>query len=203
MNEVWLATAVFTGLAYLIGSVPFGLLLAQAFMGTDLRQIGSGNIGATNVLRTGSKTLALATVLLDGTKAALPLLILHQIKIAGLPTEPWWPGLLALGVCMGHCYPIWLKFKGGKAVASFLGVWIALLPWAGLTLGLVWLVVAVIWRRSSLAALSASFSAPFLVIDQPILFGFMIALSVLIWWRHHANFARLLNDTEPKIGPPS
>ncbi len=194
------ATLLLALMAYLIGSIPFGLLLSQAFAGVDPRTIGSGNIGATNVLRTGNKGLALATVLLDAIKAALPLLILSQLRRAGLPTEAWWPGLLALMVCIGHCYPVWLSFKGGKAVASFFGIWLALTFGGGLMLGFIWLLVAAVWRHSSLAALSASFAAPILVWDQPVLLGFMIALSALIWGRHRENFKRLLAGTEPKIG---
>lgn len=194
------ATILLALLAYLIGSIPFGLLLSQAFAGVDPRSIGSGNIGATNVLRTGNKGLALATVLLDGAKAALPLLILYQLRRAGLPTEAWWPGLLALMVCVGHCYPVWLGFKGGKAVASFFGVWLALTFVGGLALGLVWIFVAVLWRHSSLAALSASFAAPILVWEQPILLAFMVVLSALIWWRHRDNLKRLISGTESKIG---
>ena len=194
------ATLLLAILAYLIGSIPFGLMLSQAFAGIDLRNFGSGNIGATNVLRTGNRGLALATVLLDGAKAALPLLILDQLRRAGLPTETWWPGLLALMVCLGHCYSPWLGFQGGKAVACFFGVWLTLLFISGLTLGLIWLLVACIWRHSSLAALSASFAAPILVWDQPVLLGFMVALSALIWRRHGQNLGRLLAGTEPKIG---
>ena len=195
-----LATTLVAFLAYIIGSIPFGLLLTQAFTGTDIRQLGSGNIGATNVLRTGAKGLALATLILDAGKALLPLFILRQLQAADLPTEPWWPGLVALSACLGHCYSVWLKFRGGKAVASSLGAWLGLSLGAGLTLCLTWLVVAVMWRRSSLAALSASFAAPILAWGQPVLFTFMVCLSGLIWFRHRDNLSRLLVDREPLIG---
>ncbi len=200
MPEVILASALLASIAYLIGSIPFGLLLTQAFDGQDLRRLGSGNIGATNVLRTGNRTLAAATLALDVGKAALPILTLTRLELAGLPTEPWWPGLMALSVCLGHCFPMWLTFRGGKAVSCFIGVWAALGLAHGLAVALAWLVVAVVWRRSSLAALSASFAAPLLVRSDPILTAFMVAVSALIWVRHAGNLRRLLAGTEPLIG---
>lgn len=200
MMGLLLTSGLFAALAYGIGSVPFGLLLTQAFHNQDLRGIGSGNIGATNVLRTGSKALALATLILDAGKAIVPVLIIYQLERAGFPTQPWWPGLVALAVCLGHCFPIWLQFQGGKAVSCFLGVWLALFFWGGVSLCAVWLIIAALWRQSSLAALSASFAAPLLVYDRPELLGFMLALSVLVWLRHRANLQRLLAGTEPKIG---
>ncbi len=200
MFSLVLASALLALIAYLIGSIPFGLLLTQAFDGQDVRRLGSGNIGATNVLRTGNRTLAAATLALDAGKAALPILTLNRLALAGLPTEPWWPGLMAFCVCVGHCFPLWLKFRGGKAVSCFMGVWAALGLAHGLAVALAWLVVAAIWRRSSLAALSASFAAPLLVRADPVMMAFMVAVSALIWVRHIGNFRRLLAGTEPLIG---
>lgn len=185
-------------LTFLMGSVPFGLLLTQAFTDQDLRKIGSGNIGATNVLRTGNKVLALATVLLDGGKAAMAVLLIHRFGDVG-QIEPWWPALAALGAVAGHCFSPWLKFQGGKGVASFLGAWLVLTGLGFMTL-VVWIVVAAIWRRSSLAALSASFSAPLLLSGQWVSFGLMAALSVIVWVRHWPNIQRLWDGSEPLIG---
>ena len=151
-------------------------------------------------LRTGSKTFAAATVILDMGKAALPILVIEQLAQAGLPTEPWWPPMVALAACLGHCFPPWLRFRGGKAVASFLGAWLALSLIGGLALCLTWLVVALVWRWSSLAALSATFAAPILAWGDPVALGFAIALSALVWIRHAGNLRRLLADEEPKIG---
>lgn len=197
---IFVASALIFAVAYLLGSIPFGLLLAQAFGLGDLRKIGSGNIGATNVLRTGSKSIALATVLLDAGKTILAVVLVYRLQATDLPTETWWPAMAAFAACLGHCYPVWLKFKGGKAVASFLGVWLALLWWGGLALCLVWLLVALIWRTSSLAALSAAFAAPILVFGEWGTLVFATAISALIWWRHRENLSRLRAGTEPKIG---
>lgn len=191
-------TALIFALAFLMGSVPFGLLLTQAFTDQDLRKIGSGNIGATNVLRTGNKGLALATVLLDGGKAFMAVILIQRFGDAG-EIEAWWPALAALGAVSGHCFSPWLKFQGGKGVASFLGAWLALSGLGFMAL-VVWIVVAAIWRRSSLAALSASFSAPLLLVGDLAGFGLMALLSLIIWGRHAANIRRLWDGSEPKIG---
>ena len=185
-------------IAFLMGSVPFGLLLTQAFTDQDLREIGSGNIGATNVLRAGHKGLAVATVLLDGGKGLMAVLLVHRFGDVG-HIEAWWPALAALGAVSGHCFSPWLRFQGGKGVASFLGAWL-LLTGLGFMAIVVWLVVAALWRRSSLAALSASFSAPFLLWGDWLSLGLISILSLIIWLRHWANLRRLLDDTEPLIG---
>ena len=200
MESVVLASALFAILAYLIGSVPFGLLVTHAFLDQDIRSVGSGNIGATNVLRTGSKVLAATTLILDAGKAALPILIIYQWQSSDMPTEPWWPALAAVSVCLGHCYPIWLNFRGGKAVSCFFGVWFTMSIFFGATIAIAWIVIAVIWKRSSLAALSASFAAPIMVFESTMTFVFMTVLSVLIWVRHRDNIRRLLDGSEPLIG---
>ncbi len=194
---------------YLLGSVPFGLVLTRAAGLGDIRQIGSGNIGATNVLRTGRKDLALATLLLDAGKAGLALLIARAV--AG------WLGGNALGqdvayqigltagaaAFVGHCHPIWLQFKGGKGVATFFGVLFAG-PWPlGVIAGITWLAVATMFRFSSLAALAAAAIAP--LAAQVAGFSweeivFTLFLAALIFWRHRANIARLRAGTEPRIG---
>jgi glycerol-3-phosphate acyltransferase PlsY len=194
---------------YLLGSVPFGLVLTRAAGLGDIRDIGSGNIGATNVLRTGRRDLALATLLLDAGKAGLALLIAKALAN--------WLGGEALGdnvayqiglvagaaAFVGHCYPVWLGFKGGKGVATFFGVLFAG-PWpVGLIAGVTWLAVATMFRYSSLAALCAAAVAP--VMAWVAGFGweeiiFTLVLAVLIFWRHRANIARLRAGAEPRIG---
>lgn len=180
---------------YLLGSIPFGLMLTRAAGLGDIRKIGSGNIGATNVLRTGRKGLALATLLLDAGKGAAAVLI----------AQNWGPdmGIMAgCGALIGHLFPLWLRFRGGKGVATSLGVLLALDWRIGLIACLIWLVVAVLFRYSSLAALSALAAAPiaawFLATRQLAAVGLVIAL--LVWLRHHQNIRRLLAGQEPKIG---
>jgi glycerol-3-phosphate acyltransferase PlsY len=182
---------------YFLGSIPFGYALTRAAGLGDIRQIGSGNIGATNVLRTGRKDLALATLLLDAGKAAAALLIARAL---------WGPeaGFIAGGAAfLGHCYPVWLKFKGGKGVATFMGVLFAGLWPVGVIAGVSWLVTAAIFRISSLGALVAGLAAPIAAIalgGDPWAIGFCVALAALIYWRHAANIARLVKGEEPRIG---
>jgi glycerol-3-phosphate acyltransferase PlsY len=195
---------------YLLGSVPFGLVLTRLAGLGDIRQIGSGNIGATNVLRTGRKDLALATLLLDAFKAGIALILARAFA------EMAWPqqaelhmtiGLVAgASAFIGHCYPVWLGFKGGKGVATFFGVMFAGIWPLGLAAGVTWLAVATIFRFSSLAALTAAAIAPILALVggfsvSEILFSFVLA--ALIFWRHRANIQRLLAGTEPRIGGKS
>lgn len=182
-------------LGYLLGSIPFGLVVTKLAGLGDVRQIGSGNIGATNVLRTGRKGLALATLILDGGKGAAAALI-------GLRFGPDIAVLAGGAAFVGHLFPVWLRFKGGKGVATFLGVMLAVSFWAGLGACLTWLVAAVLFRFSSLAALAAAALAPlyaYLLYDfqRMELAAFM---AVLIFIRHHANIRRLLRGEEPKIG---
>jgi acyl phosphate:glycerol-3-phosphate acyltransferase len=180
---------------YLLGSIPFGLLLTRSAGLGDIRTIGSGNIGATNVLRTGRKELAAATLLLDAAKGAIAVLL------AG------WGGreamlVAGLGAVLGHLFPVWLRFRGGKGMATALGVMIASAWPVGVLACVVWLVVAGLFRRSSLAALMAILATPFLAwwfSDQgEIVLAAVVAL--LVWIRHHANIRRLLAGTEPRIG---
>jgi glycerol-3-phosphate acyltransferase PlsY len=182
---------------YLLGSIPFGLLLTRMAGLGDIRNVGSGNIGATNVLRTGRKDIAAATLLLDGGKAAAAVLIARYF----FGPEA---GLLAGGAAFfGHCFPVWLKFKGGKGVATFFGALLAALPMIGVAAILIWLSVAFVFRFSSLAALSAAAAAPalaYLLHAGPWAIGFCAVLAGLIFWRHQANLKRLLSGEEPRIG---
>ncbi|MDX8447293.1 glycerol-3-phosphate 1-O-acyltransferase PlsY [Mesorhizobium captivum] len=180
---------------YLLGSIPFGLLITRAAGLGDVRNIGSGNIGATNVLRTGNKALAAATLLLDalkGTAAAL---------IAGHFSPDF--GLLAgFAAFLGHLFPVWLGFKGGKGVATYLGVLLGL-AWQGmLVFAVVWLAMAFLFRYSSLAALVAAVVVPIALyfISTPQIAGLFAVMSLIVFIKHHANISRLLAGTEGKIG---
>ncbi|QXI64859.1 putative glycerol-3-phosphate acyltransferase [Paracoccus marcusii] len=181
---------------YLLGSVPFGLVITRALGLGDLRQIGSGNIGATNVLRTGNKGAALATLLLDSGKGAIAVLLARHFGGEAA-------AILAGGTAfLGHCFPIWLRFKGGKGVATFLGTVIALNWPLGLIACATWALTAAITRISSLSALLAAALAPVFAwglgrTDIATVAAFM---AVLIFIRHHANISRLLDGTEPRIG---
>jgi len=182
-------------LGYLLGSIPFGLVLTRMAGFGDIRKIGSGNIGATNVLRTGNKSLALATLLLDGGKGAAAVLIARHF-------EPDLAVIAGAAAFIGHLFPVWLKFKGGKGMATALGTWLALDWQAGVLACLTWLVVAFLFRYSSLSALVAIALAPVYAIwlGSPRLIWFGIFIAFLVWLRHHQNIARLLSGTEPKIG---
>ena len=190
----WLLTALACG--YLAGSVPFGLIVARLFKLGDLRKIGSGNIGATNVLRTGNKLAALTTLLLDGAKGALPTAIFLS-QWGDLAAQA-----AALGAFLGHCFPVWLKFRGGKGLATWFGILLALHPLTMALSGLVWLAGAALTRISSVGALAASVAGPLWL----MFFGRMeavllaIILGILVWLRHHSNIRRLLTGAEPKIG---
>jgi len=186
---------------YLLGSIPFGLLLSKLAGLGDVRSIGSGNIGATNVLRTGRKDVAAATLLLDAGKGFAAVLLAAQFG-------PGTAALAAIGALVGHCYPIWLKFKGGKGVATFLGVVLALSWPHALLFALVWLGMAFAIRYSSLAALVATLCVPlaaFLFPEGSFFGAFAIGevtaiMVLLIWWKHRANIARLIKGEESKIG---
>jgi glycerol-3-phosphate acyltransferase PlsY len=181
---------------YIFGSIPFGLILARIAGLGDLRKMGSGNIGTTNVLRTGRKDLAAATLLLDGGKGAAAILIVNF----------WGPdmGLMAaLGAVLGHLFPVWLKFKGGKGVATTLGVLLALAWPVGLGACFTWLVVAAVTRISSLAALLSLAAAPFyawILLGDLQLVEMAVILALLVWLRHHENLTRLAKGEEPKFG---
>jgi acyl phosphate:glycerol-3-phosphate acyltransferase len=186
-------------LGYVLGSIPFGLLLTRAAGLGDIRQIGSGNIGATNVLRTGHKGLALATLLLDAGKGALAVALAWWLL--GAPFAPW-AGLAAV---VSHMHPVWLGFKGGKGVATALGTFWALAWPVGLAACLAWLAGAAIFRISSVGALSAMAAAAiagFVLLPQPVAFG-LLAVCLYVVWRHKTNIQRLLAGTEPRIGQKS
>ncbi|MCA0905910.1 glycerol-3-phosphate 1-O-acyltransferase PlsY [Ruegeria marisrubri] len=181
---------------YLLGSIPFGLLLAKVMGLGNLREIGSGNIGATNVLRTGNKAAAALTLLFDAAKGAVAVLIARAY--AGEDAAQ----IAALFAFLGHCFPIWLGFKGGKGVATFLGLWLALDWRVGVACCLSWLVAAAIWRISSVGALAAAALSTtwVLVLTNGQSFILGIILTLLIYWRHSTNVARIKAGTEPKIG---
>ena len=181
---------------YLFGSVPFGVLISRAMGLGNLREIGSGNIGATNVLRTGSKAAAFFTLVLDGAKGAVAALIARYFAAEDAAQAA---GLLAF---IGHCFPVWLGFKGGKGVATFLGLLLALAFPVGAACCATWLVVAAAKRISSLAALVAAGTSPLWMLLLGYPQGIVLAaiLTVIIFWRHRANIVRLRMGTEPKIG---
>jgi len=180
---------------YLLGSIPFGLLVTRAAGLGDVRNIGSGNIGATNVLRTGSKKLAALTLLLDALKGTVAVLLVRLYA-------PEAALLAGFGAFLGHLFPVWLGFRGGKGVATYLGVLIGLAWQGALVFAVVWLLVAFLARYSSLAALVAAVAVPIALYflghhDTAILFAIM---SVIIFIKHHANISRLLAGTESRIG---
>ncbi|RWN34645.1 glycerol-3-phosphate 1-O-acyltransferase PlsY [Mesorhizobium sp.] len=180
---------------YLLGSIPFGLLITRAAGLGDVRNIGSGNIGATNVLRTGNKGLAAATLLLDALKGTAAVLIAGHFA----PELGPWAGL---GAFLGHLFPVWLGFKGGKGVATYLGVLIALAWQVALIFAVVWLAVAFLFRFSSLAALTTAVVVPIAlyVLSTPEIAGLFALMSLIVIIKHRANIARLLAGTEGKIG---
>ncbi len=196
MFEHALAQTLFAlALGYLLGSIPFGLLLTRAFGKGDIRAIGSGNIGATNVLRTGSKGLAAATLVLDAAKGAAAVLIARQL----FPDAVHYAAAAAL---VGHLYPVWLKFRGGKGVATLLGILIPLLPVAALIYAMVWTGLLLVGRISSVAGMTAAISAPVVaaVVGQDDLMPMLLGFAILVVWKHKANLARLADGTEPRVG---
>ncbi|HEY6047519.1 MAG TPA: glycerol-3-phosphate 1-O-acyltransferase PlsY [Sphingomicrobium sp.] len=181
-------------LGYLLGSIPFGLVLTRLAGKGDVRKIGSGNIGATNVLRTGSKPLAVLTLLLDCLKATA------AIVIARLWLGPEAQAFAAAGAFIGHLYPVWLKFHGGKGVATLLGVLIALLWPAALVYAAVWLFLLLTLRISSLAGMTAAISAPILALAfHSSYFPMLLGFAVLVLWKHRENILRLRRGTEPRV----
>ncbi|MEQ8177800.1 MAG: glycerol-3-phosphate 1-O-acyltransferase PlsY [Amphiplicatus sp.] len=181
-------------LGYLLGSVPFGLVITKLAGLGDIRAIGSGNIGATNVLRTGRKDLALATLLLDGGKGAIAVLVAYAFG--------WRPEIAGAAAFLGHCFPVWLSFKGGKGVATFLGTLLALWFPAGLFACAIWAGSAFVTRYSSLSALLAAAATPFVLyaMGKPSFALAAAFMCFLIYIRHRANISRLLKGEEPKIG---
>ena len=188
---------------YLLGSIPFGLVLTRLAGTEDLRSIGSGNIGATNVLRTGRKGLAAATLLLDALKGTVAVIIAGNYGcIAGHYGGPKAAMIAGLGAFLGHLFPIWLKFKGGKGVAVYIGILIGLFWPAAILFCVIWLATAVISRYSSLSALIASLVTPIFIWwhEHAMLAALFAVLSLLLLYMHRANISRLLAGTEGKIG---
>jgi glycerol-3-phosphate acyltransferase PlsY len=184
-------------LGYLLGSIPFGLLLTRWAGTQDLRAIGSGNIGATNVLRTGRRDLAAATLILDALKGTAAVLISSAVF------GPFASLVAAIGAFFGHVFPVWLRFKGGKGVATFLGCLIGVAWPAALVFAAAWLIIAFVTRYSSAAALTASVIAPialYAAFGQPYAALIFAALAALLWFKHRANIKRLLSGAETKIG---
>jgi glycerol-3-phosphate acyltransferase PlsY len=192
--EAWLPVALVLG--YLLGSIPFGLVLTRLAGTQDLRSIGSGNIGATNVLRTGRKGLAAATLICDALKGTLAVLIANYL--GGFNAAM----LAALGAFLGHLFPVWLKFRGGKGVAVYIGLLIAMFPPAALVFCVLWVAVAATSRYSSLSALVASFVTPIFLwwFGHPALASLFAVLTLLLFYMHRENIGRLQAGTEGRIG---
>jgi glycerol-3-phosphate acyltransferase PlsY len=190
-REMLLALA----LGYLFGSIPFGLVLTRVAGKGDIRDIGSGNIGATNVLRTGSKWLAALTLVLDCLKATAAILLAE--RLLGDETAAF----AATGALIGHLYPVWLGFRGGKGVATFLGILIALLPIAAGVYAAIWILLLLTLRISSVAGMTAAASAPIAAaVLHSSLLPMLLGFAVLVLWKHRENIARLLAGKEPRIG---
>jgi acyl phosphate:glycerol-3-phosphate acyltransferase len=197
----WALYALASTVGYLAGSIPFGLVITKAAGLGDIRAIGSGNIGATNVLRTGRKDLALATLLLDSLKAGLAALAFTLIagREAGF--------IAGAAAFIGHCYPVWLNFKGGKGIATYAGLLVFVTPLKGLVVAApIWLGLFALTRISSLAALAAAAAVPpgtYLMGERnPLILTGLTLLSVFVFWTHRANLGRLLKGTEPRFGTP-
>jgi glycerol-3-phosphate acyltransferase PlsY len=189
------ATIIALLVGYLLGSIPFGLLLTRMSGKGDIREIGSGNIGATNVLRTGSKGLAAATLLLDAAKGAAAVLL----------AQHFWPGSVnfaAAGALVGHLYPAWLRFKGGKGVATMLGILVPLFWQAALVYAVLWIGLLLILRISSVAGMAAAASAPVTaaVLNEQPLFAMLLGFALLVVWKHRENIRRLAKGEEPRVG---
>ena len=196
----------FSFMGYLIGSVPFGLVLTKMSGLGDIRNIGSGNIGATNVLRTGNKKIAFLTLILDGSKGALALFLLTSIltntSILSLYNYELIMSVVAISSILGHCFPIWLNFKGGKGVATGFGTILFINLIVGIIALVIWVLIAKLFKISSISALISYFLIPFLMVFNSAENYFIIAsifISLICWFQHRENIKRLLNRTEPKI----
>lgn len=223
MSAFTLPLLLVFALGYVLGSIPFGLLLTKAAGLGDIRKVGSGNIGATNVLRTGNKALAAATLLLDALKGTAAVWIGGYVGVrfmmrewaiqattqAGgvasfMPMHELLPYAVAggLGAFIGHLYPVWLGFKGGKGVATYIGVLLGLFPFAALAFCAIWLLLAFLTKYSSLSALGASLATPVAVwlLGAPQLALLLVPLTVLLIYKHRANISRLMKGEEPRIG---
>ncbi|MEM7596351.1 MAG: glycerol-3-phosphate 1-O-acyltransferase PlsY [Pseudomonadota bacterium] len=194
----FLLMIVWAAIGYGLGSIPFGLILSERLGLGNLREIGSGNIGATNVLRTGNKGAAAATLLLDALKGAVAVLL---ARLVSGEDAAQLAGLMAF---LGHCFPVWLNFQGGKGVATFFGILFALAWPVGLACGITWIIAVAITRTSSLGALFAAALSLLWVfaLGEPRMFLLAVVLTGLIYWRHWPNVQRLRAGTEPKIGKP-
>ena len=196
--QPWVFPALALVAGYLLGSIPFGLILTRATGAGDLRTIGSGNIGATNVLRTGRKGLAATTLILDAAKGAAAVYLGDYLL----------PGLGALGgvgAFYGHIFPVWLRFHGGKGIATFLGIALALHWPSGLAFALVWLAVSLLTRYSSMGGIGAALVTPIVsaFFFEPALTLVFLAFALTVLWTHRANLGRLFDGTEPRIGQKS
>jgi glycerol-3-phosphate acyltransferase PlsY len=206
MSATYIIVAV---VAYFLGSIPFGLILVRLFQGTDVRQIGSGNIGATNVMRTGSKKLGVATLVLDAAKGSAAVLLARAlVSTMGLDTgaNRWTAaGIAAVFAMVGHIFPIWLKFKGGKGVATGVGVFLALVPVAVLFVLCVFAVIFAVSKYVSLASIVATAAFPAVAYafvrgrDEAVLMPFIVTAAVLIISKHHQNIRRLMSGTEHRL----
>lgn len=192
---LWIAPALALIIGYVLGSIPFGVIMTRLGGAGDLRAIGSGNIGATNVLRTGRKGLAAATLALDVLKGLAAVLVVERLS----------PGdgvLAAIGAFVGHCYPVWLRFRGGKGVATLMGVALGLFWPVGLVYAVVWLALLALARISSLAGMAAAVSAPVAaaLLDRFDIVLPLLAFALIVLWKHGGNIERLLEGAEPRIG---
>lgn len=192
---LWQMPALAIVLGYFLGSVPFGLVLTRLTGAGDLRSIGSGNIGATNVLRTGRKGLAAATLVLDGAKGAVAVVLGEML----LPGGGAMAGVMAL---IGHCFPVWIRFRGGKGVATMLGVALALYWPAGLVFAAVWIAALLLTRMSSAGGMSGAVASAISIVlfARHDLLPAFAAMALLVLWRHRTNVARILRGSEPRIG---
>jgi glycerol-3-phosphate acyltransferase PlsY len=195
MPAGWIEMGGAALMGYLLGSIPFGLLIAKFGGAGDIRDIGSGNIGATNVLRTGRKGLAALTLILDLLKGTAAVLIARHVL-------PGCEAIAAGAAFFGHLYPVWLSFRGGKGVATYAGILFGLHWPLGLAYGVVWIAALALFRISSLGGLLAAITAPFaaILLDQRNLAILLVACSLIIFWKHRENIQRLMAGTEPRIG---
>jgi glycerol-3-phosphate acyltransferase PlsY len=204
--NIFLIFIVFSLFGYLIGSIPCGLILTKSSGLGDIRNIGSGNIGATNVLRTGNKKLALMTLILDGSKGALAiylaLFLFHFLSISNFFSVELLKSMVAIFAVVGHCFPIWLKFKGGKGVATGFGIIIYLNLIVGIIAILIWVIIAKLFKVSSLSALISYLIIPILMFyyyKENYFFIASLTISFICWFQHRENIKRLLKGSEPKI----
>ncbi len=204
MHLISLTLVYLSIIAYLLGSIPFGLLFARLFARKDIRQVGSGNIGATNVTRVAGPLPGILTLLFDAGKGALAVLIAARVTNHSASSMM----LAAIVALLGHCYPIWLRFRGGKGIATGLGVFSALAPFAGLSSLAIFIIVALAWRYASLASVAAAAAMPLLVYlfwapghapPLVIIFGTLFATTLVIY-KHDANLRRLMEGKEPQFG---